>query len=307
MSAYSGSCICHACKRKAYYISKGKYYCGIHSRDDNQRKKMPLTPRYIVINERRELLKNHTEIVEKTRSFNFDAFKTGAVTLQRLLMMQTPVLTTGSILIFPNRRHGKHMYATDDFSSLSPMKMGPIKHGQIGIPDALNLENFHQGSKCFKEEYDTATNNPSGLYYKNRNKFFQDPEPHRHKFEGANKKNKNIPLFFVWKDKNEKEHHLTYIESRQFYCTFYEREAWKNEKYIDLHQMNAVGYNIEICGYDGNPMIDYNSEISIEDQIIQAYLDDKVPFGHERVLATMLLIEPCFYPWKIFTNPAFEF
>ena len=78
-----------------------------------------------------------------------------------------------------------------------------------------NLENFHQGSKCFAQECDDK-GEPSEAYFKNRTRFFNDSTPHRHKFES-----KDRPKFFVWLDEAKKIHRLNYFTSRQFYCNLW--------------------------------------------------------------------------------------
>jgi hypothetical protein len=169
------------------------------------------------------------------------------------------------------------------------MSLGPVNHGQPGVVMAQNIENFHQGSKCFQEEVDDQ-GQPSPIYYLNRDNFYQDSIPHRHKYTGQDQKNKNIPLFFVWIDQDQVEHHLSYVESRQFYCTFYERLASQQPDFAYLQKLIKDGTNLQICGYDGRPI----GHRSIEEE----YLDSSKPFGHELVLATMLTHSPNDYPWR---------
>jgi hypothetical protein len=226
------------------------------------------------------------ELIEQTRQENLRAGRRGQVILSRLLMMREPEFIPGFRRVFPNY---KHQGRTDGFGCkrLSPMSLGPVKHGQPGLPDALNIENLHQGNKCFQEEVD-AQGNPTALYYENRLKFYLDPIPHRHKYTGTGK-NKNIPLYFIWVDPTGQEHRLNYIESRQFYCTFYERLASLEPDQARLRQMLDDGYNLQICGYDAHPVTR-----SIEEE----YLDPSRPFGHELVLYTLLTHSPEQYPWR---------
>jgi hypothetical protein len=133
---------------------------------------------------------------------------------------------------------------------------------------------------------------PGPLYYENRKNFYTDPVPHRHKYIGTDPRNKNIPKFFVWVDRDGKEHHLTYVESRQFYCTFYDRLARVQPAYARLCRMIDRGTNVEICGYDAHPLA---KDETIED----AYLDPTKPFGHERVLYAMLVTaDENELPWR---------
>ena len=180
---------------------------------------------------------------------------------------------------------------------LSPKFLGPVEHGQPGLPPAQNVENFHQGSKCFPEEIDPETDDPGPLYYENRLRFYNDAEPHRHKYFGTDDpKNKNIPRFFVWVDKSGTEHRLDYVQSRQFYCEFYARLASAQPDYAELvHKLDA-GYNLCLCGFDAIPL-------EQGETIESAYLDPSNPFGHERVLYTMLTSEQ--WIWRKYKT--FEF
>jgi hypothetical protein len=114
--------------------------------------------------------------------------------------------------------------------------------------------------------------------------------PQRHKFKGEDAKNRNIPVCFVWRDKQSKEHLLTYVHSRQFYCTFYSRLASKQPAFQQLVEWRNKGMSLRICGYDG-------FAIPAGQSWEQAYLDPSVPFGHERVLCCMLVLPEAQWPW----------
>ena len=130
---------------------------------------------------------------------------------------------------------------------------------------------------------------------------YQCSIPYRHKFDypamkkiiDKNKLNNiNIPLFSVYYDKNDEEHRYNYIECRYFYCHYYELLVSKTNDFLDLKQMIANGYNLQIIGYDGF-MIDNSKDL------MDYYLDKSRPFGHELVLYTMLVIDnKKDYPWN---------
>ena len=83
------------------------------------------------------------------------------------------------------------------------MILGPVHHGQCGLPDAQTIEGFHQYSKCYQEEIN-AEGKPGPLFYGNRLEGYETTTPKRRKFEGK-EKNTNIPLYFVWVDKTGKD------------------------------------------------------------------------------------------------------
>lgn len=270
------------CPNMAYWKLSSKYLCGVHSKRNSMlRRPLPKRSKKELEEKRRFEEAAHSETVEIARKENAANGRHGAVTLQKMRMMHTPVVKPGVLNVYPNFKDQNRSFGFG-CRSLSPKAMGPVVHGQPQLPNALNIENLHQGSKCFAEELDDD-GDPGVLYYVNRLRFYQDPEPHRHKYKGRDG-NPNIPKFFVWVDKQKAEHRLTYIQSRQFYCNFYERLAVVQPDYVHICDMIRNGTNVEICGYDGNPLGE-------NETIEQAYLDGSVPFGHERVLYTMLLYE----------------
>lgn len=284
---YSGEGECCECEKRAYYKSGKLLYCGRHARTKGNCKELPKRDKDYRDHMLMIKLQDHSDSVEQCKKTDGTP---GLVTLQRLLMMRNPQLSEGYVMIFPNNKHGKHRFAAFDCCELSPMRLGPVDHGQPGLPPAMNIENFHQGSKCFIEEMDVNTGEPTALFNENRISYYRDVEPHRHKYFGSNPKNRNIPKYFVWVTKDGKIHKLDYIESRQFYCNFYERLASRRPEYEKLRKMLTDGYSIQICGYDAHPF-DPISEAEA------AYVDDTKPFGHERVLAVMLSNPPERYPW----------
>lgn len=111
---------------------------------------------------------------------------------------------------------------------------------------------------------------------------------------------------FVWVDKQGQEVHLPYIESRQIYCTLYERLAEQEIALDQLRDIRLQGMNLNIVGYDG---FDFRvkkgtderkqEEISVAAKLMACYLDPKQPFGHELCLVCLLVLKPEEYPWRI--------
>lgn len=232
------------------------------------------------------------ELIEQARAENVAAGRRGAVALCRMRMMKAVPSLSGYRNVFPNNRHENRKDGIG-CAALSPMRLGPVQHGQPGLPDARNIENYWQSSKCFAEEADKH-GGTAQLFYANRLRLYEDETPHRYKYRGT-QANSNVPLYFVWVSPDGEEHHLSYVESRQFYCTFYDRLARQTPEYARLEAMLADGYNLQLCGYDAHPVGEEPGAVE------RAYLDASVPFGHERVLYAMLTCPPGQeheLPWK---------
>jgi len=271
------------CPNKAYYRNKGELLCGVHCKNKLTRKDLPKRSKESKLLHQQETQLKESELIEKAQLANKKNGKKGQVVLSRLQMIKNPENMPGFLKVFPNY---KHQNRKDGFGCmrLSPKSLGPVEHGQPGLPPAKNLENFHQGSKCFQIEADEK-GNPTKKYHESRKKFYEDPEPHRHKYPNSEK-----TLCSIWIDKSGKEHKLNYAESRQFYCNFYERLVSKEKDFAKLQKMvDEESTNIQICGYDA-----FSMSKSIEEE----YLDKRHPFGHERVLYTMLVEEPSNWPWR---------
>lgn len=267
------------CRNKAYFLSQQKYLCGVHSKSDSQRTQLPKDPHASTSKEAR--FRDMMEQCRQVAAENKKQGKRGTVVCSRLQMMKEPEYRPGFLCVFPNFRHQGRK---DGFGcrSLSPMVMGPIDHQQPGLSPALNLENFHQGNKVFPSELDEK-GNPTEKFFQTQKTLYQDPIPHRHKVAGT------PPAFSVWVDSEGKLHQLSYVESRQFYCTFYERHAKKSPDFHHLVQLLEDGYNLNLVGYDGFP---------ITRTVEEHYLDPSRPFGHERVLYTLLTEKEENYPWR---------
>lgn len=281
------------CDKKAYFIQNGRPLCGFHS-DKLKRKNLPKNPdaKIIIENHLRELEKK----VEETAKQNRQKGQKGKVVLTPLTFFKEEVEIPGFKKVFPNYKH-QDIKRGFGCSSLSPKSMGPVKHEMLGLPPAKNLENYWQFSKVFSCEVDEDVD-PTEEFRKRRIDGFNDPDPHRHKFDkkkmneiAKEQDNKNVPLYSVFSDKNGIEKRYTYIEGRWFYCSVYEQFATKDKNFLKLKEWLDQGYNLQIVGYDANDVGDRDLD--------EVYLDGSKPFGHERVLYSMLTInDPKDYPWN---------
>jgi hypothetical protein len=275
-------CAKFKCKNKAYYHKQGQILCGVHCRKPRQ--KLPNNPNAKAKQAQEQKARN--ERIKEVAAANRQEGKRGELTLQKMRMMRNPEHKDGVRLVFPNF---KHQNRTDGFgcSSLSPKSMGPIDHKQPGLPMARNLENLHQGNKVFPSEYNAKTKTVLPVFFETQRTLYQDETPHRHKESSGQK---NQPLFSLWTTPEGVVKRLSYVESRQVYCHFYEEFARKDPNFLKLQKMLDQGYNLEIVGYDA-----FVPTKSLEEH----YLDGSRPFGHELVLYSLLKEER---PWAKYTT-----
>lgn len=282
---YHGECICTRakCDKKAYFTQNGRALCGYCSQKLNRRP-LPKNPQRA-----RNLARAydaHKASVDTAARTNAAAGKHGTVTCCKMTMFQgqQPVFVPGVANVFPNYKH-KNRYGGWGMPELSPKSMGPVEHPQLGLPPAKNLENFHQFSKLFPGE-----SMPD--FRRSQKAAFRDPEPHRHKPQALQQKagaNKNIPRCWIWTRADGTVVRKSYIECRQFYCNYYDRFASESDDYPELVKALDDGTNLRICGFDG---------YMPDKTIMEHYLDDSRPFGHELVLFTMLTVPEAKWPWR---------
>lgn len=277
-----------ACRNKAYYLVGGLVVCGVHGKGSD-RVELPKRPAAEKALIKSENISSHLQTVEAAAQANAAAGRRGDVILIKFENRRAVKFVPGYLNVFPNN---KHQDRPEGFgcASLSPMRLGPVVHGQPDLPEAKNLENFHQGNKCFPQEADES-GNPTLAFVENRLKMYCDPEPHRHKFSRGDR-----PLYSVWTDKTGTSYKIDYLSSRQFYCNFYERLAKVQNDYLQLGEWLDEGYNLAIQGYDA-----FHMGLS-PDEIEATYLNPAQPFGHERCLVAMLVLQEEEYPWRTYKD-----
>lgn len=251
--------------------------------------------------------------VAKAQAKNQEQKLRGNLVLTRIVGMRgQPVQKKGFLMVFPNFYHQNR---SDGFgcSSLSPMHPEKVEHGQPGLPPASCVENFHQGIKFLAPEAepeDKGTRIPGGTarpgktFEASRLRMFEDEKPHRHKLEKG-----DICICSVWIDKSKHVHYLDRVQARQFYCAFYSRQVLKRADFKTLLDKLDSGINMQLVGYDaysseklkGVNTNDEKNYDKIVDAIYETYKDGSVPFGHEWVLFTMLLIrDQSKWPWIVY-------
>jgi len=142
---------------------------------------------------------------------------------------------------------------------------------------ATNIENLWQFSKVWEGEVDDK-GFPTREFFERRNGGWKDKKAHRYV-----KKGRNVPLFSYWNGE-----HLSYIQARKkIYCPIYAEYVKKTVAWKQLEKLLQDGYNIQILGYDG---YDFSSKT-----LLECINDPSRPFGHELVIASMLLNQS---PWN---------
>ncbi len=323
---------CCKCKRSAYYFSEGdeKVYCGFHLKKD-KRRELKKNPKQKEIQIKK--LKDYISLLEKEFSPMGDA-KVRMYDMKTKMMKRLD-FAPPYINIFPNFKHGSR---TDGlgYPSLSPKFMGPILHYQKceEIPEvSQTIEGFHQFNKFFKGE---DLSNFSEI----RKEGYLSSNPKRHKFghtkdehlsnlkkmdatlsSGANI---NIPLYSIAFTPEGEEKHLSYFESRIFYCCFYKNfllsetlieemeekglemerllQSRKDFNFLKVKIRNGISLNI--CGFDAFDVGELLVSENHEELMRHHYLDTSKPFGHEAVLMCLLLE---IYPWEEFIPKEFEY
>jgi hypothetical protein len=286
-----------------------KFLCGTHSKKyGNLRKDLPKNPN--AADYRANLIKQRL-IDAKNMSQNEELKHLPKVISTKLRMFKEYTFTPefGYLPIFPNRKHNHGFGYGVDCSGLSPMKLGPVVHNQLNLPNAKNIENYHQFNKVFSSELSSILcecprskewkhYKPNEDFYKKRIEAYNDDEPHRHKFDvntiKKETKNVNIPCYSIHVDAKGNERHYTYIESRYFYCKQMEILARQSPDYTKLTNLLNQGYKLEILGYDAYRPKGYSAK-----DLYEHYCDSSRPFGHEMVILSLLMIDNEQYlPWN---------
>jgi len=285
---YFGEQLCNVkgCKHKAYYYDNK---CGRHVLDKTNKKALPKNPKK----------KESDKLFVDARIESAVPTKNPQITATKIRMMQKPVPKEGYLLVCPNNKHGHNYGYPGDYSSLSPMKLGPTISNKV----AKNIENYHQFGKVFPQETSNEPckcgrpfvhNKPLPEWYITRDNGYNDPEPHRHKFP---KERKNIPSHSIQDDRC-----YTYVESRYFYCKQMELLAIPKIAFQELVRLYQEGYSLDIHGYDA-----YEPKGTDKDSLYAHYCDSSKPFGHEMVILSMLSIENVAdFPWNVYKNKYIE-
>jgi hypothetical protein len=339
-----------ACKEKGRYLvlADKTVKCGIHApKDKKQRQELAKNPKAEA--NRDALMASRAQAAHKAaKERKGSSGEVTAASFGGMMKEWSFEPLPGWLPIFPNNKHGHGFnygigascsnvcvpdtVSKGDFSSLSPMKLGPVMHAQKDVPVATSIENYHQFNKvyeqelsatpcdCVRAQYEWPHFKPIPEFYVLRNNGYRDPKPHRRKFSlkeiKAGKKepvkgnafHKNAPVYSVHVDPDGTERHFTYVESRYFYCFQMERLATQTPAFARLQKYKTDGYNLQIVGYDA-----YTPDGVDPDTLYRHYCDPERPFGHEMVILALLAIASRDqYPWhryhsdhaRVYSGPA---
>lgn len=306
------------CRSKAYWKIKRagavRYVCTPHSdvgrAKDPEKTALPKrSPR-----EKEAMAKEqqgaHISTCEDAAANNSIEGRAGELHMQRMFMMKTAVLRPGILNILPNDKHTEERKDGLGLNGLSPKRLGPVRHGQPGLPDATCIENFHQANKVFPSELDINTGKPLPVFYERQLAMYRDTKAHRHKLSDDKKEhmrlagipeggNGNHCAYSVFVDPDGTRRKYTYVQSRRYYCRFMEELAPATEHWRRLLELVGQGFNLCICGFDAvDCQIPLEDPAACERLFAEKYQDDSKPFGHEWVLAAMLVLPKEKRPWN---------
>jgi hypothetical protein len=305
------------CTNKAYWLlHTGEYACGVHSKGKDC-KALPKRS----AKEKQELLKEVyageakkiIKAIRRNRRFG----QPGRLAVTKLRMRKAPLDLEGYQKVFPNSKAGDMKPIEEGqaiefggrwgMAGLSPMVLGPVKTSQPGVPKARNLENAWQALKVFPQFTVIFKGAPNEEWFKIRDEMYRDPIPHRHhpgRFKNSKNGKTSRPLYAYWILPDGTGTQLDYIESRQIYCTYYERLARDTPELARLRCCLEKGMNTQIIGYDGYDLelTGHETQKELANKFERFYLDPSRPFGHELMIAALLLLEKKNYPWTKHTT-----
>jgi hypothetical protein len=178
-------------------------------------------------------------------------------------------------------------------TTLSPHRLGPVEHGQPGVPPARSLARFMRFSVVRRAGLSLASFRAEQCAG-----FTGTASVAAAATPGTPCSRPTAPTLprgrFVWTDRAGCVWLLGRVAARQFFCTFYERLVWTQPEFLDLRGRSATGAALQICGATAWPVA-----AASPDALGRAYLDAAAPFGAERTLYAMLLFsEPARWPWR---------
>jgi len=282
---YSGEqeCGVEDCKQKAIFMVSSKIVCSIHSLSA-KRRKLEKNPK----SEKETLYDARARKIKMVSLKNKAESKRGDVIVSRMEKGGRFVRRDGYLSVFPGFGDSKRR---DGFvaNNLSLESLGPVRHGQAGLPVCKNIKNYHQYNLIYDDEVD-ENGDLVPSFYKLQKRGYINILPKQCKFDQlkmAEKGDTYKPISYLHDHKR-----YTLVEARQFYCEQYEKLVVETGEFKQLKQMVNDGTNMMIVGYGGYPVT--------KEELCECYADPTREFSQELLLFSMLVIDDPFdYPWNV--------
>lgn len=291
------------CGNRAYWCLPGDapgrlagYYCGVHLRADLPRRPLPKDAGRLRAGRADSGARRLAAVLEAAAA-NRAAGVRGRVAVAKKAMLKAPPPLEGFLDVYPNRRAAASL-AGGTWGLAAP-ELSPMALGPVFLPDggrARCIENAHQFRKFYPDELG-PDGGPTPAAREHSRALLEGP-PLRHKPAAgdAKKKRPTAPAFHLHTTAEGEEHRLGYVQSRQFYCAWYEVLASAEPKFALLRALLREGVSLRLVGFDGH---DFADEAA-------AYADAAQPFGHEAVLACLLRAPDSGgppHPWRTARTP----
>jgi hypothetical protein len=186
------------------------------------------------------------------------------------------------LCVFP---HGAKRYDGHSVPGLAPASMGPVAHGEPGMPDTLFLENFHQATLCWPGEVD-AVGQVLPIWRERRDRLMVNVKGEHHKLSPIERV-KRQPLYAMHVTITGEERYYTLVEARVFYGCWYEHLVVERPAFLLLRSYRETrGISLRITGKGLGARALRGTHA---DAFYADFVDPELPLGHEHMLAAMLL------------------
>ena len=247
---------------------------------------------------KQEKLRLYKESIQFAFINNQSQNKKGTIKFKKMPNNKKIPLTLGYINVVSNYNSKKlNQNYILNYKSLSPTNLGPVNHNMPNLPPSLNLENFWNFSKVWHFELDPETdmNELQPVFFQKRIKGYLLEKPIKSKYTFDQIKAFDGPVnpeCAIYYDKYGQPIKYDYIQSRYFYCHYYQQLVSQVREFNIIKKKLQMGYNIIIYSDKG---------FTENDKYYQMYVDPTKPFKHEMILYIMLKEpNPDKYPWNIY-------
>ena len=253
-----------------------------------------------------EALKKQGKVITAAAKTNQVMNRSGQLIFGVQRMMKRVDPKPGFRALFPNHKAGsERCHAKYNITEFSPKTVGPVQPTSMKPYYATNVENFYQGSKwyvwqCYEE------------FRESQHALFNDPKPFRHHPARKTEKECGLsmqqqmvgwvytPVLPATDTVPQTVRLMGYLESRRFYCYALERVLRASPIMKSLQQDYKNGVNMQLWGYDSPAGALESQEPTLAD-FLRAYVDASRPFGHEWVVAALVMDIPL-CPWHLTTK-----